>query len=141
MVLDLPCADVGRSADLLSHEATFTADMYVKARVAQHSTAPMAGNFARQLGAETLVLTHFSGRFTDFRGKVRLPSMLLARSIVLTLPQWLTCKECCLGSKYSCPDAASRRASKDVAGAGMAGFSNDCTLACCAYYAFQSRRF
>jgi ribonuclease BN (tRNA processing enzyme) len=61
---------VGRHADLLSHEATFTADMYAKARVAQHSTAPMAGNFARQLGAQTLVLTHFSGRFTEFRGKV-----------------------------------------------------------------------
>ena len=65
-------AGVGRSADLLSHEATFTADMYAKARIAQHSTAPMAGNFARQLGAQTLVLTHFSGRFTEFRGKVRL---------------------------------------------------------------------
>ena len=61
---------MGRHADLLSHEATFTADMYAKARVAQHSTAPMAGNFARQLGAQTLVLTHFSGRFTEFRGKV-----------------------------------------------------------------------
>ena len=56
---------------MLSHEATFTADMYAKARIAQHSTAPMAGNFARQLGAQTLVLTHFSGRFTEFRGKVR----------------------------------------------------------------------
>ncbi|CAL5218555.1 g246 [Coccomyxa viridis] len=60
---------VGKSADVLSHEATFTADMYAKARIAQHSTAPMAGNFARQLGAQTLVLTHFSGRFTEFRGK------------------------------------------------------------------------
>ena len=64
-------AGVGRSADVLSHEATFTADMYAKARIAQHSTAPMAGNFARQLGAQTLVLTHFSGRFTEFRGKVK----------------------------------------------------------------------
>lgn len=69
-VVSLPVADVGRSADLLSHEATFTADMYAKARIAQHSTAPMAGNFARQLGAQTLVLTHFSGRFAEFRGRV-----------------------------------------------------------------------
>ena len=69
--------------------------MYVKARVAQHSTAPMAGNFARQLGAQTLVLTHFSGRFTDFRGKVSLPGFLLARSIALTLPRWLARKESC----------------------------------------------
>ena len=70
LYLALLCVGVGRHADLLSHEATFTADMYAKARVAQHSTAPMAGNFARQLGAQTLVLTHFSGRFTEFRGKV-----------------------------------------------------------------------
>ena len=75
----LPLAGVGRSADVLSHEATFTADMYAKARIAQHSTAPMAGNFARQLGAQTLVLTHFSGRFTEFRGKVRSWSYLYVK--------------------------------------------------------------
>ena len=75
-ILSLPVADVGRSADLLSHEATFTADMYAKARVAQHSTAPMAGNFARQLGAQTLVLTHFSGRFAEFRGRGRISQHL-----------------------------------------------------------------
>ncbi|EIE27077.1 Metallo-hydrolase/oxidoreductase [Coccomyxa subellipsoidea C-169] len=60
---------VGQGADLLSHEATFTADMREKAHIAQHSTAPMAGAFARALGAQTLVLTHFSGRFNDWRGK------------------------------------------------------------------------
>jgi ribonuclease BN (tRNA processing enzyme) len=32
-----------------------------------------AGAFARQLGARALVLTHFSGRFMDFRGRVRAP--------------------------------------------------------------------
>lgn len=62
-------AGVGQGADLLSHEATFTADMREKAHIAQHSTAPMAGAFARALGAQTLVLTHFSGRFNDWRGK------------------------------------------------------------------------
>jgi ribonuclease BN (tRNA processing enzyme) len=60
---------VGQGADVLSHEATFTADMREKAHIAQHSTAPMAGAFARALGAQTLVLTHFSGRFLDWRGK------------------------------------------------------------------------
>ncbi|BDA44477.1 Zinc phosphodiesterase ELAC protein 1 [Coccomyxa sp. Obi] len=59
---------VGEGADLLSHEATFTADMREKAHIAQHSTAPMAGAFARALGAQTLVLTHFSGRFLDWKG-------------------------------------------------------------------------
>ncbi|CAL8470437.1 g9979 [Coccomyxa elongata] len=60
---------VGEGADLLSHEATFTADMREKAHIAQHSTAPMAGAFARALGAQTLVLTHFSGRFLDWKGR------------------------------------------------------------------------
>ncbi len=63
-------AGVGEGADLLSHEATFTADMREKAHIAQHSTAPMAGAFARALGAQTLVLTHFSGRFLDWKGRV-----------------------------------------------------------------------
>ena len=58
---------MGAGADLLSHECTFGGDMWEKARVAQHSTAPMAGSFARALGARALVLTHFSGRFLDFR--------------------------------------------------------------------------
>ncbi len=61
---------MGEGADLLSHEATFTADMREKAHIAQHSTAPMAGAFARALGAQTLVLTHFSGRFLDWKGRV-----------------------------------------------------------------------
>ena len=66
----MPFAGVGAGADLLSHECTFGADMGEKARIAQHSTAPMAGAFARALGAKALVLTHFSGRFMDFRGRV-----------------------------------------------------------------------
>lgn len=66
---------MGHGADLLSHEATFTADMRDKAHIAQHSTAPMAGAFARALAAQTLVLTHFSGRFLDWKGKAR-PSIL-----------------------------------------------------------------
>lgn len=37
--------------------------MEEKAGIAQHSTAHMAGAFARELGAQALVLTHFSGRY------------------------------------------------------------------------------
>ena len=55
--------DPGRGCDLLSHEATFAAPMAAKAAIAQHSTAAMAGAFARELGAGRLVLTHFSGRY------------------------------------------------------------------------------
>ena len=54
---------IGANADLLSHEATFSKSMEGKARIAQHSTAEMAGNFAKRLNAKQLVLTHFSARY------------------------------------------------------------------------------
>ena len=57
-------------ADLVSHEATFSAGMEPKARVAQHSTAPMAGAFARKIRARALVLTHFSNRYSK-RGEAQ----------------------------------------------------------------------
>ncbi|KAI8466762.1 MAG: beta-lactamase-like protein [Monoraphidium minutum] len=50
-------------ADLLSHEATYSRGMEHKALRAQHSTAWMAGQFARAVGARALVLTHFSARY------------------------------------------------------------------------------
>ena len=57
------CTGPGVGADLLSHEATFSAAEAGKAEVATHSTAGMAGAFAAQLGARHLVLTHFSARY------------------------------------------------------------------------------
>lgn len=57
-------AGPGYGADLVSHEATFSEGMEQKAMVAQHSTARMAGEFAQQLQAQTLVLTHFSARYS-----------------------------------------------------------------------------
>ena len=51
--------------------------MAAKARIAKHSTAEMAGRFARQLNAQTLVLTHFSGRYSD-RG----PATTVARTLI-----------------------------------------------------------
>ena len=55
---------MGRGADLVSHEATFSSEMEQKALKAQHSTAEMAGAFARRLDAKKLVLTHFSPRYS-----------------------------------------------------------------------------
>ena len=77
-VQSLQCAatEIGYGADLLSHEATFSRGMAAKARIAKHSTAEMAGRFARQLNAQTLVLTHFSGRYSD-RG----PATSVARAL------------------------------------------------------------
>ena len=60
-------------ADLLSHEATFSAAEAGKAEVATHSTAGMAGAFAAQLGARQLVLTHFSARYGP--GRPRCPHL------------------------------------------------------------------
>ena len=56
-------------ADMVSHECTFAAGMEKKAYVAQHSTAPMAGAFARKIHAHALVLTHFSNRYSN-RGEM-----------------------------------------------------------------------
>lgn len=56
-------AQAAYGADLVSHEATFAQGMEDKAEIAQHSTARMAGEFARKINAKQLVLTHFSPRY------------------------------------------------------------------------------
>lgn len=55
--------EVARGADLITHEATFSAELADKARIAMHSTAGMAGAFAKRVMARMLVLTHFSSRY------------------------------------------------------------------------------
>ena len=50
---------------MVVHEATFTNDMRERALIAGHSTAGMAGNFAKYVDAGSLILTHFSARFED----------------------------------------------------------------------------
>lgn len=54
---------LAQGCDLLSHESTFLHTMLDKARIATHSTGRQAGEFAAQVGAQQLVLTHFSGRY------------------------------------------------------------------------------
>lgn len=56
-------AEVARGADLVSHEATFDYRNKARADRAQHSTASMAGQFCRRIGADWLFLTHFSSRY------------------------------------------------------------------------------
>jgi len=58
--------EVVRGADVLVHEATFSASLVERARVAMHSTAAMAGSFAREAAVKRLVLTHFSSRYEGF---------------------------------------------------------------------------
>eukprot|EP00667_Euglena_gracilis_P015244 EG_transcript_15848 len=63
---------IGRRADLLVQEATLDDATAHRAVPSGHSTARMAGAFAKQLEARRLVLTHFGGRFVQV--EVRPPS-------------------------------------------------------------------
>ena len=58
-------AQNAKDSDLVIHEATFTNDMRGRAFASGHSTAGMAGNFAKYVDAGTLILNHFSARFED----------------------------------------------------------------------------
>ena len=59
-----PIAPLALGCDLLAHEATFMKGMEAKCRVAQHSTAWLAGDFAQCVQARQLVLTHFSASYS-----------------------------------------------------------------------------
>ncbi|MFX3635254.1 MAG: ribonuclease Z [Candidatus Pristimantibacillus sp.] len=62
-----PCPNtiiLGRDADLLVHEATFAAGQEEKAHEYGHSTTHEAAETALLAGAQQLVITHFSSRFT-----------------------------------------------------------------------------
>lgn len=56
-----------RGIDLLYHEATFTDAMSDRAKETCHSTARQAAMIAREAGARTLLLGHFSSRYKDNR--------------------------------------------------------------------------
>jgi ribonuclease Z len=56
---------LGRDADLLVHEATFTQDLVDEAYDYGHSTAEQAARTARSSNARRLLITHFSPRYSD----------------------------------------------------------------------------
>ncbi len=68
-VLDtVPCEggrQLAAGADLVLHEATFTDEHAERAAQVGHSTARQAAQVARDAGAERLLLTHFSARYSD----------------------------------------------------------------------------
>jgi ribonuclease Z len=55
--------DLGRSADVLIHEATFNREQEEMAREYFHSTTKQAGETALKAGAKLLFLTHISSRY------------------------------------------------------------------------------
>jgi len=55
--------ELARHADLLIHDATFSADSSDWASETGHSTVTQAADIAKQAGVRQLALTHISGRF------------------------------------------------------------------------------
>ena len=60
-----PITELAMDADVLVHEATFLDEEKTIAARLSHSTAGMAGAFAKRIKAKNLVLSHFSPR-TDY---------------------------------------------------------------------------
>lgn len=61
-----PCKELavhGNGADLLIHEATFEDDLSKEAIDKNHSTVSEAISIAQQMGAKSVILTHFSQRY------------------------------------------------------------------------------
>jgi ribonuclease Z len=59
-----------KGVDLLYHEATFDKSMSELAKITKHSTTFDAAKTALKANAGTLMIGHFSARYTDISGLV-----------------------------------------------------------------------
>lgn len=86
LVMDTrPCPGAGRlaeAADLLVCESTFQSSEAQEAHDYQHMTAAQAATLARDAGANTLVLTHFSQRYTTLDGFIAEATPIFPSTIV-----------------------------------------------------------
>lgn len=77
-----PCDGVvalGRDADLLICDATFTEELTIEARRRGHSTARQAAEMAERAGARRLLLIHVSARYHDPRALLQEASAVFSR--------------------------------------------------------------
>lgn len=86
LVMDTrPCEGAGqlaKGADLLVSESTFLSSEAEEAHDYQHMTAAQAATLAKDAGARTLLLTHFSQRYTSLDGFVAEASAIHSDVIV-----------------------------------------------------------
>lgn len=86
----VPCrntVELARDADLLIHEATYSDVLAEKAFDRGHSTAAQAARLAKEAGARSLLLTHFSPRYEDLapleaEAREIFPETIAARDLV-----------------------------------------------------------
>lgn len=78
---------LGRDADLLIHEATYTEELAEEASEFGHSTSAQAARIAKRARARRLMITHFSTRYPDARPLLEeaievFPETVMARELI-----------------------------------------------------------